>query len=63
MGAAQLHFGEGPQARKICFLVLENAWERDARADEEVLQMTLRNDQSCLSQFECPEMRLSQALS
>ena len=24
---------------------------------EKILQMTLRNDQSCLSQFECPQMR------
>jgi hypothetical protein len=36
--------------------VFEHARERDARADEEVLQMTLRNDQSRLGQFECPEM-------
>ena len=56
MGTAELYFREGPQAWEVCFLAFEHTWERDARADEKVLQMTLRNDRSCLGQFECPEM-------
>src|SRR6476660_391964 len=57
MGNTELCLREGPQAWEECLLVLEQTWEGDARAAEEVLQVTLRNDQSCLSQFEYPEMR------
>ena len=57
MGHADLYFREGPQAWKVCLLAFERTWEKDARAADKVLQVALRNDHSCLSQFECPEMR------
>jgi len=58
MGRTDLYLCKGPQARKVCLRAFERTRERDARADEEVLQMTLGNDQSGLSQCECPEMRV-----
>ena len=45
MGQAELYFREGPQAWKVGLLDFERTWERDARAAEKVLQVTLRNDQ------------------
>ena len=54
MGNTELCLREGPQAWEECLLVLEQTWEGDARTAEEVLQVTLRNDQSCLSQCRIP---------
>ena len=57
MGHAELYFRERPEAWKVCLRPFERTWKSDTRATENILQMTLGNDQSCLTQFECPEMR------